>query len=144
VKVMNRYFAAGIALTWFLAAQAFQELALDFWIPAPTSLADELQTYLLPMDQARALVVGGTILFLLVPYTVITLRYAGNVPVVATIVAGGIERKPLFFGSPADQSSLDNLVSSSGKTVERSRGNWWSRLFKSGNCLRGILLATLV
>jgi hypothetical protein len=35
VKVMNRYFAAGIALTWFLAAQAFQELALDFWIPAP-------------------------------------------------------------------------------------------------------------
>src|SRR5271157_2251194 len=84
-KTESRHIAAGLCILAFVCAQTFQELAYWLWIPAPHGLKDELQTYLLAVDQARALLVGGTILLLIVPYAVIALRYMKNAPMASLL-----------------------------------------------------------
>jgi hypothetical protein len=80
-----RYLAAGLCVLAFLAAQTFQQFAYGSRIPAPKGPADELQNYLLPVDRLRALLVGGTILLLLVPYAAVTLRYFEAAPVASLL-----------------------------------------------------------
>jgi hypothetical protein len=80
-----RYAAAGVCVVAFLAAQTFQHLAYWLWIPAIKNPQDELRSYLLRVDRVRALLVGGTILLLLVPYVVITLRYLEAAPVASVL-----------------------------------------------------------
>jgi len=77
----NRYFWAGICVVLFLGAQLFQEIALRFWIAAPRTSSEELLTYLNSTDKARALLVMGGIVVLLVPYIVLALRYFSAQPV---------------------------------------------------------------
>jgi hypothetical protein len=80
-----RYAAAGVCVVAFLAAQTFQHLAYWLWIPAIKHPQDELRSYLLRVDRVRALLVGGTILLLLVPYVVVSLRYFETAPVASVL-----------------------------------------------------------
>jgi hypothetical protein len=80
-----RYVAAALCVLAFLAAQAFQHFAFWFLIPAAKGPQDELRNYLLPVDRARALLVGGTILLLLVPYVVVALRFLEVAPVTSLL-----------------------------------------------------------
>jgi hypothetical protein len=101
------YLIAGICVLAFLAAQAYQHLAYASWIPAPTGPDDELRNYLLPVDRVRALLVGGTILALLVPYAVLAIRYSGAAPVVSVL---GLVFGAGFVGLEVTQRSIDFFV----------------------------------
>jgi hypothetical protein len=103
----TNYLIAGVCVLAFLAAQAYQHLAYSSWIPAAKSPDDELRNYLLPVDRVRALLVGGTILALLVPYAVIAIRYfeAAQVASVLGLVFGAG-----FVGLEVTQRSIDFFV----------------------------------
>jgi hypothetical protein len=91
-------------LFFFLAAQTFQSIALAYWIPAAQTAQENLATYLLPVDQARAALVGVTILLLIVPYLVIALRYFGRDPVFSLL---GFVFGVGFIGAECAQRSID-------------------------------------
>jgi hypothetical protein len=86
----RRYQFAGFCILFFIAAQAFQELALRFWIPAAHGPEQELLNHLLPVDRARALLILASILLLVVPYITIAMRYwrAASIAAASGLVAG--------------------------------------------------------
>jgi hypothetical protein len=65
---------------------------------------ENLATYLLPVDQARAALVGVTILLLIVPYLVIALRYFSTHPVFSLL---GFVFGVGFIGAECAQRSID-------------------------------------
>lgn len=99
--------AAGICVLCFLLAQTFQELSYRFWIPESHSPVDDLNAYLLPVDQVRALLVGGSILLLTVPFVVIALRYHNVTPIASTL---GLIFGSAFVGLEIVHRSLDFFV----------------------------------
>jgi hypothetical protein len=101
---MNRYLAASVALFFLLAAQKFQNVAFAYWIPAARTSQESLATYLLPVDQARAALVGLAILLLIVPYLVIALRYFSTDPVFSLL---GFVFGVGFIGAECAQRSID-------------------------------------
>jgi hypothetical protein len=86
----RRYQFAGLCILFFIAAQTFQELATRFWIPEAHGPEQELLTYLLPMDRARALLILSSILLLVIPYITIAMRYWPATPIAAVsgLIAG--------------------------------------------------------
>jgi len=85
MKMRNSYFAGAMCLVFFLASQAFQEVAYHFWIPAPRNPHDELLIYLLRIDQVRSLFVLAGILALAVPFGVIAIRCFRAAPLASTL-----------------------------------------------------------
>jgi len=114
----NRYFWAGICVVLFLGAQLFQEIALRFWIAAPRTSSEELLTYLNSTDKARALLVMGGIVVLLVPYIVLALRYFSAQPVLSVL---GLLFSVSFVGFELAHRSLDFFVV----------GGMWARQLQS-------------
>jgi hypothetical protein len=55
----------------FIVARTFQEFAYWFWVPTSHDPQEALLIYLPRVDQVRALLMMGTILFLIVPHAVI-------------------------------------------------------------------------
>ena len=106
-KDQRRLRVAGLCVLAFVLAQAFQELAYDFWIPAAQSPREQLLNYLLPIDQARALLIFGSILLLLVPFAVIALRYVKTAPVVSIL---GLWFGAAFVGLEIVHRSVDFFV----------------------------------
>jgi hypothetical protein len=88
-------------------AQSFQEIAYRFWIPATHGAADELLNYLLPVDKVRALLVMGTIVGLIVPFTVIAVRYWKRAPLASVI---GLMCGAAFIGFELVHRSIDFFV----------------------------------
>jgi hypothetical protein len=119
-KSNNGYFVAGVCVLAFILAQTFQELAYRLWIPASHGSADDLQSYLLTVDQARAAMVGGTILLLVVPYVVIAFRYIETSPVTAVL---GLIFGVAFVGFEITQRSIDFFVI----------GHQWARQFQNAS-----------
>jgi hypothetical protein len=111
-------FMAGICVLCFLAAQTFQELAYRFWMPESRNQADDLNAYLLPVDQIRALLVGGSILLLIVPFVVIALRYRRVAPLLSTL---GLVFSSAFVGLETVHRSIDFFVV----------GKQWAHQFQS-------------
>src|SRR5579883_3325655 len=101
------YLLAGVCVLAFVAAQTYQHLAYRFWIPTPKSPDDELRNYLLPVDRRRALLVGGTILAMLVPYAVLAIRCFGAAPVAAVL---GLVFGAGFVGLEIAQRGIDYFV----------------------------------
>jgi hypothetical protein len=101
------YIAAGLSLAAFIVAQSFQELAYRLWIPAARNPQEELLLYLLPVDQARALAIMGTIVLLLVPFAVIALRYRQTAPLASTL---GLIFGVAFVGFETIHRSMDFFV----------------------------------
>jgi hypothetical protein len=106
-KVRVRYVAGGLCILLFIAAQTFQELAYLFWIPASHSPEDDLRTHLLPMDQVRAIVILGTVVLLIVPFIVITLRYFRVAPLASIL---GMVFGTAFIGFELAHRSMDFFV----------------------------------
>jgi len=102
----THYVAGGLCIAAFIAAQSFQELAYRFWIPAGRTPQDEM-VYLLPIDQARALAIMGTIVLLIVPFTVIALRYRDTAPLASTL---GLIFGVAFVGFETIHRSMDFFV----------------------------------
>lgn len=125
----RRYFAGGVCILGFIAAQAFQELAYRFWIPASHGPRDDLMAYLLPVDRARAILIGSTIVPLIVPFVVIAWRYFKVVPVVSMV---GLVFGASFIGFEISHRSIDFFVV----------GMKWAREFASasGNAERDVIL----
>jgi len=103
----KKYLAGGICLLLFISAQAFQELAYRFWIPASRGPEDDLKIYLLTVDRARALLVGATILLLIVPFVVIALRYFRAAPLASVL---GLIFGTAFIGCEVTYRSLEFFV----------------------------------
>jgi hypothetical protein len=118
---MNPYGAAALVIFLFLAAQAFQQLAFAYRISPAKDLTDNLRTYLLPVDQARALVVGGSILLLVVPYSVIALRYFAVAPIFSLL---GLIFGLGFVGCELTHRSLDYFLVGTNwaRQLDRSTG----------------------
>jgi len=106
-KSNDGYFVAGVCVLAFILAQTFQEVAYRFSIPASHGPVDDLRAYLLKVDQARAAMVGGTILLLLVPYIVIAFRYIKTSPVTAVL---GLIFGVAFVEFEITQRSIDFFV----------------------------------
>lgn len=98
------YVAGGICIAAFIVSQFFQELAYRFWIPAARTPQNELMVYLLPMDQARALAIMGTIFLLIVPFAVIALRYRETAPLASAL---GLIFGVAFIGFETIHRSMD-------------------------------------
>jgi hypothetical protein len=99
-----RYQVAGFCVLAFLASQIFQEVAYRFLIPDAQKPEQQLANYRLPADRLRAMVVGGGILFLMVPYVTIALRYSAQAPVASVLgLAFGLG----FVGCEIAHRSLD-------------------------------------
>jgi len=81
----RHYFAAGLCVLFFLFVQTFQEIAYVRWIPASHGPQDDLAIYLLRIDQARALLLMGSILPLVVVYSAIALRYRKVAPLASVL-----------------------------------------------------------
>src|ERR1700758_2864167 len=103
----EHYVAGGLCIAAFIAAQTCQELAYRLWIPNARSPQDELLVYLLPMDQARALAVMGSIVLLLVPFAVIALRYRQAAPLASAL---GLIFGVAFVGFETIHRSMDFFV----------------------------------
>ena len=114
----TRYRLAAFCIFLFLAAQTFQELAYRFWIPASHDAADDLLAYLLPIDEIRSLLVMGTVVGLIVPFTVIALRYRNRAPLASLT---GMIFGAAFIGFELSQRSVDFFVI----------GQQWARQFAS-------------
>ena len=86
----RRYRLAGLCVLFFIAAQAFQELAFRFWIPASQGPEQELLAYLLPINRVRALLILASILLLTIPFITIAIRYWRATPIAAAsgLIAG--------------------------------------------------------
>jgi hypothetical protein len=122
---------AGICVLFFVAAQTFQEIAYRFWIPGSHSPADDLATYLLRVDQVRALLVGGAILLLIVPFTVIAIRYFKTAPLTSVL---GLVFGSAFVGLEIVHRSLDFFVVGG-----------WARQFQNASAIqRDVILNRLV
>jgi hypothetical protein len=102
-----RYILSAVCVFLFLTAQTFQEIASRFWIPAPRAPQDELLVYLLPIDQARSILVMGTIVALIVPFAVIALRYRRRTPLASIL---GFIFGAAFIGFELSYRSLDFFV----------------------------------
>ena len=102
-----RYRLAAFCLFLFLAAQSFQDIAYRFWIPVTHGPADELLNYLLPVDKVRALLIMGTIVALIVPFTVIALRYRNRAPLASAM---GLLFGVAFIGFELSYRSVDFFV----------------------------------
>lgn len=96
-------FAAACVLA-FVLAQAFQECAYHFWIPEPQTPEAELLTYLLPVDQLRALLVMLSIMGLIAPYAVIALAFRKQAPLAAIL---GLTFGAAFIGFEISSRSVD-------------------------------------
>jgi hypothetical protein len=103
----RRYQFAGFCTLFFIVAQAFQELATRFWIPAAHGPEQELLTYLLPMDRARALLILFSILLLVMPYITIAMRYWLATPIAAV---SGLIAGISFIGFEFTARSIDFFV----------------------------------
>jgi hypothetical protein len=103
----THYVAGGLCIAAFIAAQSFQELAYRFWIPAARTPEHELMVYQLPMDQARALAIMCTIVLLLVPFTVIALRYRETAPLASAL---GLIFGVAFVGFETIHRGMDFFV----------------------------------
>lgn len=119
-----RYLAAGLCTVAFLAAQAFQQVAYGYLLPAPRMPEDELGNHLRPVDRARALLVGGTILLLLVPYVTVSLRYGEVAPAVSLL---GLVFGAAFVGFETAHRSLDYFLVG---------GKWAVRYFQASELER--------
>lgn len=120
----NRYRLSALCILLFLAAQSFQEIAYRFWIPATHTPADELLNYLLPVDKVRALLIMGTIVGLIVPFTVIAIRYYKRAPL-ASIV--GLVFGTAFIGFELAQRSIDFFVVGQGWAREFAQASGGTR-----------------
>jgi hypothetical protein len=80
-----------VCILLFVGAQTFQALAYHYWIPSLNDPQSEMLTYLLRIDQVRALLVMGSILLLIFPYLVISYRFRNVAPTAS--------RLGLIFGS---------------------------------------------
>ena len=98
---------AAICVLCFIAAQTFQELAVRFWITESHGPTDDLAIYLLPVDQVRAALIGITILLLMIPFTVIALRYRTVAPLASII---GLIAGAAFVGLEIVHRSMDFFV----------------------------------
>ena len=98
---------AGLCVLAFLATQVFQHLALWIWIPAPRNLRDELLTYALPVDQARAMLVLIGLILLIVPYCVVALRYGKAAPLASLL---GLIFGTAFIGFETASRSLEYFL----------------------------------
>lgn len=123
-----RYLVAGVCVMAFVVAQTYQHLAYKFLIPTPKTPDDELRNYLLPVERFRALQVGGTILLLLVPYTVIALHGLDAAPVVSVL---GLIFGAGFVGLEVTHRSIDFFVVG---------GKWAGRLAHASESERELLL----
>jgi hypothetical protein len=74
------YFVSDLCVLFFVLAQTFQACCCWFWIPSARSPQVQLLTYLLRIDQVRALMVMASIVSLIVPYCVIALTGRKNAP----------------------------------------------------------------
>lgn len=107
IKEKRSLAVAGLCVLAFVLAQMFQELAVNAWIPEATTPREQLLTYLLPIDQVRSLLIFGTIPLLLVPFTVIALRYFKTAPVTSVL---GLLFGAAFVGFEIIHRSADFLV----------------------------------
>ena len=103
----GRYVLAGLCVLSFILAKTFQAFAYCFWIPNSHGPQDDLLIYLLSVDQIRALLVMGTILLLIVPYTVIALRYRKVAPIASLL---GLIFGAAFIGFEMSARSIDFFV----------------------------------
>jgi hypothetical protein len=103
----GRYVLADLCVLSFILAQTFQAFAYWFWIPNSHGPQDDLLIYLLRVDQIRALLVMGTILLLIVPYTVIALRYRKVAPIASLL---GLIFGAAFIGFEMSARSIDFFV----------------------------------
>jgi hypothetical protein len=103
----RRYQFAGFCTLFFIVAQTFQELATRFWIPAAHGPEQEVLTYLLPLDRARALFILFSILLLVIPYITIAIRYWPATPIAA---ASGLIAGISFIGFEFTARSIDFFV----------------------------------
>ncbi|NID14665.1 hypothetical protein [Luteibacter yeojuensis] len=103
----RHYRLSAYCILFFVAVQTFQELGSRFWIPEAQGPEQELLVYLLTIDRVRALLVLLSIILLVVPYTVIAVRYAGRLPVVAIIGFTGMLG---FVGFEILHRSVDYFV----------------------------------
>lgn len=100
----DRYLAASFALFCFIAAQAFQSVALTYWIPAGQSPQENLTLYLLPINELRAALVGIGILLLAIPYLVTALQYFPIDPIFSLL---GFVSGTGFIAAEIAQRSID-------------------------------------
>jgi hypothetical protein len=107
VFLRRRYFLSAFCTFLFLAAQTFQAFAYRFWIPSSHGPQDDLLTYLLPIDKARAILVMITIVALIVPFVVIALRYRDRTPLASVL---GVIFGTAFIGFELSQRSVDFFV----------------------------------
>jgi hypothetical protein len=105
--VKGGYVLGGICIALFIAAQTFQQSAYRFWIPISQGPQDDLLTYLLPIDRARAILIMSTIVMLTVPFVVIALRSFKAAPVASIL---GLVFGVAFIGFETSHRSLDFFV----------------------------------
>jgi hypothetical protein len=120
----RRYLLAALCILFFIAAQTFQEFAYRLWIPAAHGPEQELHTYLLPIDRARALLIMASIVSLIVPYVVIALRYR-RIALFAAVL--GLIFGAAFKGFELSTRSVDFFVV----------GQSWARAFQAGDTAAG-------
>jgi hypothetical protein len=123
-----RYQVAGLCVLAFLAAQVFQEVAYRFLIPAAQKPEEELANYLRPADRLRAILVGGSILLLVVPYITIALRYRAQAPVASVL---GLVFGLAFVGCEIAHRSLEFFLVGD---------RWASRLSQASDSERATIL----
>jgi len=117
-KTQRQYLIAGACIVWFIAVQAFQEVAYRFWIPASHGPFDDLSIYLLRIDKIRALLLMASILTLILPYSVIALRYFKTRPLASIC---GFFFSAAFIGLEMITRSVDFFVV----------GQSWARQFST-------------
>ena len=118
-----RYRLSAFCVLAFLAAQTFQVLAFAFWIPVAKGSRAELLTYSLPIDQARSLMVMGSIVLLVIPYITIALRYYRSAPVLSLL---GLVFGVAFIGFEVSARSIEFFVV----------GQTWARELKTAAGIR--------
>jgi hypothetical protein len=118
---------AGLCVLAFLATQTFQQVALWLWIPEPRSLREELVTYSLPVDQARAMLVLVGLILLIVPYCVVALRYSKAAPLASLL---GLIFGTAFIGFETASRSLEYFLV----------GQHWSSQMLSGSATNDTVL----
>jgi len=79
------YIFGGACLCFFLASQAFQELAYRFWVPVSHGPQDDLLIYRLAIDQVRTAWIAAGILCLSIPFVVITLKCFRAAPLTSVL-----------------------------------------------------------
>lgn len=128
LRKIDRYQNSAIALFCFVAAQAFQTIALDRWIPTPHSAQESLALYLSPINELRAVLVGAAILGLVLPYLVIALRYVAKDPIFSIL---GFLFALGFVGAETAHRSIDFFLV----------GECWAREFGGSSSIeRSVLL----